>query len=120
MERRRHNRICTSIPVKIHVKIPESPKVSWTNFGVLKNLSYGGAYFTSNDTPPLKQGQIREFTITPTEEPPNFPGVTFINGTSRVIRVDSPSSGDHDIGVALELLSGTFCNMPIKSTSPVR
>jgi hypothetical protein len=116
MERRRNNRIWTSIPVKIHVKIPESPKVSWTNFGVLKNLSYAGAYFICNDTPPLKQGQIREFTITPIEEHPNFPGVNFINGTSRVVRIDSPKTGDQDIGVALEFVSAKFLAFVIKSS----
>ena len=116
MERRRHNRICTSIPVKIHVKIPESPEDSWINFGILKNLSYMGAYLISNDTPPLKQGQIREFTITPSEEHPNFPGVTFINGTSRVIRIDSPETGDHGIGVALEFVSTKLLDFLIKSS----
>ena len=116
MERRKHNRICTSIPVKIHVKIPESPEGSWTNFGVLKNLSYVGAYFTFNDTPPLEQGQIRDFTITPTEEHPNFWGVTFINGTSRVVRIDSPKAGDHDFGVALEFISAKFFDFLIKSS----
>jgi hypothetical protein len=116
MERRRHNRICTSIPVKIHVKIPESPEVSWTNFGVLKNLSYGGAYFIFHDPPPLQQGQIREYTITPIEEHPNSPDVTFINGTSRVVRIDSPKTGDHDIGVALEFVSANFFDFLIKSS----
>ena len=115
MERRRHNRICTSIPVKIHFKIPESPEVSWTNFGVLKNLSYWGAYFTFNDTPPLEQGQIRDFTITPTEEHSDFPGPNFINGTSRVVRIDSPKTGDHDIGVALEFISAKLFDFLIKN-----
>jgi hypothetical protein len=116
MERRRHNRICTSIPVKIHVNIPESPEVSWTSLGVLKNLSYGGAYCIFNDTPPLEPGQIREFTITPTEEHPNFPGVTFMNGMSRVVRIDSPKTGDHDIGVALEFVSAKLFDFLIKSS----
>ena len=115
MERRRHNRICTSIPVKIHVKIPESPEGSWTNFGVLKNLSYVGAYFTFNDTPLLKQGQIQDFTITPTEGHPDFPGANFINGTSRVVRIDSPKAGDHDFGVALEFISAKLFDFLIKS-----
>ena len=115
MERRRHNRIYTSIPIKIHVKLHESPEDSWTNFGILKNLSYIGAYFISNDTPPLKQGQIGEFTITPTEEHPNFPGFTFINGTSRVVRIDSPETGDHGIGVALEFVSANFPDFLKKS-----
>ena len=116
MERRRHNRICTSIPVKIHVKIPESPEVSWTNFGVLKNVSYEGAYFICHDPPALEQGQIREFTITSIEEHSNFPGGTFINGTSRVVRIDSPETGDHEIGVALEFVSAKFFDFLIKSS----
>jgi len=116
MERRRHKRIGTSIPVKIHVKIPESPEVSWTNFGVLKNLGYGGAYFISNHPPPLEQGQFREFTITPTEEHPNFWGVIFINGTSRVVRIDSPKTGDHDTGVALEFVSAKFFDFMVRSS----
>jgi hypothetical protein len=75
-----------------------------------------GAYFIFNDTPPLKQGQIREFTITPTEEHPNFPGVNFIYGTSRVVRIDFPKTGEHDIGVALEFVSAKFFDFLIKSS----
>jgi hypothetical protein len=116
MERRRHNRICTSIPIKIHVKIPKFPEIFWINLGVLENLSYGGAYFISHNTPPLEQDQIREFTITPIEEHPNFPGVTFINGTSRVVRIDFPKTGEHGIGVALEFISAKFLDFLIKSS----
>jgi hypothetical protein len=120
MERRRHRRLYIAIPIKFRIQLPESPEVSWVNSGVLKNISGGGFYFVSNDTPPLEPGQVREFTITPAEQIPGFPGTTFIVATRRVIRSDSPSSGGHDIGVTLELLSGTLCNIPIESTSPVR
>jgi c-di-GMP-binding flagellar brake protein YcgR len=116
MERRRHRRLYLSIPIKFRIQLPESPEVSWLNSGVLRNISVGGFYFVSHDTPPLEPGQVRNFTITPAEESPSFPGTTFIDATSRVVRIDSPSSGDHDIGVALELLSGTLCNIPIQST----
>ena len=116
MERRRHRRLNISIPIKFRIQIPESPEFSWLNSGVLRNISGGGFYFVSNDTPPLEPGQVRNFTITPAEESPGFPGTTFVDATSRVVRIDSPSSGDHDIGVAVELLSGTLCNIPIKST----
>jgi hypothetical protein len=105
-----------SIPIKLRIQLPESPEISWVNSGVLKNLSLGGFYFVSNDTPPLEPGQVRNFTITAAKESPSFPAGTFIDGTSRVVRIDSPSSGDQDIGVALELLSGTLCNIPINST----
>ena len=105
MERRRHKRVCTSIPVKILVQLPESTGGSWTNCGVLENISYGGAYFRSNDKPPLEQGQIGDFAITPTEEHPDFPGITFIDGTGRVVRIDPPQTGRNDIGVAVEFIS---------------
>jgi hypothetical protein len=116
MERRRHRRLYISIPIKLRIQLPESSEVSWENSGVLKNISLSGFYFVSNDTPPLEPGQVRDFTITPGEKGPGFPGATFIDATSRVIRIDSQSSGDQDIGVALELLSGTLCNLPIKAT----
>jgi hypothetical protein len=72
-----------------------------------------GAYFTFNDIPHLEQNQILYFAITPTEGHPDFPGANFISGMSRVVRIDSPSSGDYDIGVALEFLSKTLFNIPI-------
>ena len=91
-------------------------EVSWTNFGILKNLSYWGAYFMFNDNPPLEQGQIRDFSITSTEEHSDFPGANFINGTSRVVRIDPPKTGDHDIGIALEFISAKFFDFLIKSS----
>jgi c-di-GMP-binding flagellar brake protein YcgR len=116
MERRRHRRLNISIPIKFRIQIPESPEVSWVNSGVLRNISGGGFYFVSNDTPPLEPGQVRNFTITPTEEHSDFPGANFINGTSRVVRIDSPKTGDHDIGVALEFISAKFFDFLIKNS----
>jgi c-di-GMP-binding flagellar brake protein YcgR len=115
MERRRHRRLNIAIPIKFRIQIPESPEMSWVNSGVLKNISGGGFYFVSNNTPPLEQGQVRNFTITPADERLGFPGATFVDATSRVVRIDSPSPGDHDIGVALEFLSGNLCNIPFNS-----
>ena len=116
MERRKHNRICTSIPVKINVQRTESPKDSWITFGVLENISYDGAYFRANDKPPIEQGQLQHFAITPIEERPDFPDFTFIDGLGRVVRIDSPKTGDHDIGVALEFISAKFFDFLIKSS----
>jgi hypothetical protein len=114
MERRRHRRFDTSIPIKFRIRLPESPEVSWLNSGVLKNISGGGVYFMSNDTLPLEPGQIRDLTITPSGENLGFSNAPLINGTTRVVRIDPPKSGDHDIGVALEILSGTLYYIPLK------
>jgi hypothetical protein len=116
MERRRHRRLSLSIPIEFRIQLPESPEMSWVNSGVLKNISAGGFYFVSNDTPPLEPGQVRDFTITPADKRLGFPGATFIDAASRVVRIEFPSSGDHYIGVALEFLSGTLCNILINST----
>jgi c-di-GMP-binding flagellar brake protein YcgR len=113
MERRRYRRFDISIPIKFRIRLPESPEVSWLKSGVLKNISGGGVYFVSNDALPLEPGQIRDLTITPSGESPGFSGAPLINGTTRVVRIDPPRSGDHDIGVALELLSGTIYYIPV-------
>jgi hypothetical protein len=113
MERRRHRRFDTSIPIKFRIRLPESPEVSWLNSGVLKNISFSGVYFVTHDTLPLEPGQIRDVTITPSGESPGFSSGPLIHATTRVVRIDPPRSGDHDIGVALELLSGTLYYIPL-------
>jgi hypothetical protein len=113
MERRRHKRFDISIPITFRIRLPESPEVSWLNSGVLKNISFSGVYFVSHDTLPLEPGQIRELAITPSGESTGFFSRPLINGTARVVRIDPPRSGDRDIGVAVELLSGTLYYIPL-------
>ena len=108
MERRRHQRFYFSVPVKYRIQEPEFPEVSWTNFGVLKNISYGGIYFCSQDTPPLEPGHIRDFTFTSNAAQPQAPETTFIMAKGRVIRIEPPKPGYRDIGVALEFISVKF------------
>lgn len=108
MERRRHRRYRTSISIEFRIQPSDAPEVSWLNSGVLKNISLGGIYFVSNDTPPLEPGLIRDITITQSGEGFHAP---LIKGTSRVVRIDLPPSGGHNIGVALEFLSGTLFNI---------
>ena len=116
MERRSHRRQYLFIPIKFRMQLPENLEISYVNFGNLENISPGGVYFVSHDTPPLEPGQVRNFTITPADERLGLPGSTFIEATCRVVRVDPPRSDGYDIGVALQFLSGTLCNMPIHST----
>jgi hypothetical protein len=115
MERRRHKRINLSLPIKLRIQLPENQEISWVNFGVLKSISVGGVFFVANDTPPLEPGQIRNFTITPADERLGFPGKTFIEATCRVVRMSAPRLNGCDLGVALEFLSGTICNIPIQA-----
>jgi hypothetical protein len=78
MDRRKHRRLSLSIPIQFHVQLPENQGISWANSGNLENISTGGVYFVTNDTPPLKPGQVRNFIITPADEGLGFPGTTLI------------------------------------------
>jgi hypothetical protein len=113
MERRRHRRFETSIPINFRIRLPESPEVSWSTSGVLKNISFSGVYLVSHDTLPLEPGEIRDLAITVAGESPGFPRIPLINGASRVVRIDPPQTGNPDIGVAFELLSGNLYYIPI-------
>jgi c-di-GMP-binding flagellar brake protein YcgR len=117
MERRRHKRIYLSLPIKFRIQLPENQEISWVNSGVLKNISAGGVFFVANDTPPLEPGQVRNFTISPADERLGLSGKTFIEATCRVVRMPPPRLGGCDLGVALEILSGTLCDMPIQAVN---
>jgi hypothetical protein len=105
VERRRDKRVYPGFPIKCQIQVPESPEKPWMSFGVLKNISYGGLYFSSNDPPPLEEGQIRDFTFTYTKEQPTFPESDFIIAKCRVVRIDPPKPDhrDEDVGVALKI-----------------
>jgi hypothetical protein len=108
MEWRRIKRFFVGIPMTYKVNIPESLEIPWMGSGVVKNVSLIGLYFRSNDTPPLEEGQIRDFTFTSTKEHPNYPETDFIITKVRVIRIDPRGPGQQDIGVAIEFVSFKF------------
>jgi hypothetical protein len=102
VERRRHKRFYAGIPMTYQVHLPESPETAWKSSGVVENISHSGLYFRSNDPPPLKEGQLRDFTFTSTKEHPDFPETDFIIAKGRVVRLDPPEPGRPDPGVAIE------------------
>lgn len=104
-ERRRHQRFYTSIPIQYCVQLPESPEVCCIGRGVLKNVSHSGVYFISTDISPLKPNQIRDFIILSDKRDLKFSKIANIGARSRVVRIDPPQTGTHDIGIALEFLS---------------
>ena len=88
-----HQRFPTSIRIEYRVQIPESPEVSWIGYGVLKNVSFSGVYFQSSDTPPIEQGQIRNFTIMSADSHSNFSNTAYISSKGRVVRIEPPKQG---------------------------
>jgi c-di-GMP-binding flagellar brake protein YcgR len=114
MERRMNQRFYVGIPITYKVQVPESPENPWTGSGVLENISYGGLYFRSNDTPPLEEEQIRNFTFTFTKKHPTYPETDFIIAKCRVVRIDpqKPDHQDEDVGVALKFEFVSFKCIP--------
>jgi c-di-GMP-binding flagellar brake protein YcgR len=102
MERRRDKRVYAGIPMNYQVQVQEDPEVSWKSSGVVENISHGGLYFRSDDIPPLKEGQLRDFTFTSTKEHPDYPETDFIVAKGRIVRIDPPEPGQENTGVALE------------------
>lgn len=62
LEMRLHPRLYAALAMKYQVRLLESAK-SWDGEGTLKNISFGGVYFTCDDSLPLEPGQIRHFSL---------------------------------------------------------
>jgi hypothetical protein len=113
MERRSHQRFQTSIPIMVQAQISDPEAFPWINQGIVKNISYGGVYFTCHNISPfLRKHQIRQCIITSLLEKPNSPPL--FSGRIRVVRIDRLESGPHDSGVAFEFISGKFYGYHIK------
>lgn len=109
-DRRKNRRYIASIPIKFQVQAPKSVQ-SCVSLGVLKNISYGGAYFTSANISLLEKGQVQKFTIISLRD---TSGSAIFSGWIRVVRIDPPLPGHHYSGVALEFISGKFYGYHIK------
>jgi hypothetical protein len=113
MERRRHQRFQTSIPIVVQAQASDFKTFPWINQGNVKNISYGGIYFTCHLISPfLRRDQIRQCIITSLLEKPNSPPL--FSGRIRVVRLDRLESGSHDSGVAFEFIAGKFYGYHIK------
>jgi hypothetical protein len=113
MERRRHQRFQTSIPIMVQVLSSDFKTFPWINQGTVKNISYGGVYFTCHNISEfLKKDQIRECIIRSLLEKPDSPPL--FSGRIRVVHIDRLEPGSHDIGVAFEFMSGKFSGDHIK------
>ncbi len=113
MERRRHQRFQTSIPIMVQAQASDFKAFPWINQATVENVSYGGVYFTCNNIPPsLRKNQIRECIITSLLEKPN--SAPLFIGRIRVVRIEHLKSGSHDTGIAFEFISGKFFGHQIK------
>ena len=104
MEKRRFPRFKTSLPATYHVRNPKSGE-TWSGQGLLKNISIGGLYFTSEAPPPLEVGHIRDFDFdfdTPIPARVDFEADLALRG--RVVRIEQPGLEFAPFGIAVEFV----------------
>jgi hypothetical protein len=107
MDRRNYPRTDVSIPIKIQIRHLENPGEPWIGRGVLKNLSLWGIFFISDDKPPINQGDIRDFTFTPSHPLEEEPKLFMIRARGKVMRIET--SEDHTrVGVAVDVIAGPY------------
>jgi hypothetical protein len=107
MDRRAYPRTKVSNPIEFHVRQPDTPEEPWVGRGTLANLSLTGIYFVPDDQPPLKQGDIREFTFTLSHPIEGFSRPFIIKAKGEVMRIEI--SEDHTcFGVAVDFLTGPY------------
>lgn len=105
MDRRNYPRIESSIPIEFHVRHLEVTEEPWMGRGVLGNLSLTGIFFFPDNQPPLKQGDIRDFTFTLSHAIEGLSGPLSIKARGKVMRIEI--SENHTCpGVAVDFLTG--------------
>jgi hypothetical protein len=104
MERRRSHRLYTNLPVEYRLVLADQVS-RFASWGMMKNISQGGAYLEVDAPPGLIQGQVAHFTfisLSGTED-----AATIRLAAKGVIRrIDRPKRRESRFGLAVEFLSG--------------
>jgi c-di-GMP-binding flagellar brake protein YcgR len=112
MDRRKYPRTEATIPIEFNVRHPEATEEPWIGRGVLANLSLTGIFFFPDNQPPLKQGDIRDFTFTLPHAIEGLSRPSTIKARGKVMRIEI--SEDHTFpGVAVDFLAGPYFGEPI-------
>jgi hypothetical protein len=107
MDRRNYPRTGVSIPIEVNVWHLEATEEPWIGRGVLGNLSLTGIFFFPDNHPPLKQGDIRDFTFALPHAIEGFSRPSIIKARGIVMRIEI--SEDHIcLGVAVDFLTGPY------------
>ena len=107
MDRRNYPRIEASVPIEINVRDLEATEEPWIGGGVLANLSLTGIFFFPDNQPPLKPGDIRDFTFTLSHAIEGLFRPLIIKARGKVMRLEI--NEDHTCpGVAVDFLTGPY------------
>jgi hypothetical protein len=107
MDRRNYPRTEASIPIEFNVRHLEATEEPWIGRGVLANLSLTGIFFFPDNQPPLKQGDIRDFTFTLAHAIEGLSGPLIIKAQGKVMRIEI-SEDRTCLGVAVDFLTGPY------------
>ena len=101
---RRHPRLYAALAMKCQVSLLESER-SWDGAGTLKNISFGGVYFTCDDPLPLEVGQIRNFSLNPATPGDKLRQLSRLSARGLVVRVERPAPDQAALGIAVKFLT---------------
>ncbi len=103
-EMRQHERLSALIPLSYQVSKLESEE-SWQGEGLLKDISFGGVYFTCETPMPLERGQIRNFVIVTAAPREHLSQASRLTARGIVVRVERPAPNGATFGIAIKFLS---------------
>lgn len=104
LEMRLHPRLYTALAMKFQVSLLEKER-SWDGAGTLKNISFGGVYFTCDDPLPLELGQIRNFSLYPATPGDQWRQPSRLSARGLVVRVERPAPDQAALGLAVKFLT---------------
>jgi hypothetical protein len=110
-EQRRFPRLQLSLPVEYQIHAPESDE-SLAGHGIMRDISLSGAYFHVPDDLPWQPGQLLSLSFSAPHPFLDPSGLTRLQATGHVVRLDAPATEGALYGVAL-----TFLN-PLSFASP--
>lgn len=102
-EKRRHNRLVLSLPVRFHDAAAALGEESGGR-GVLKNISLSGLYFECPPPVDLKQGQVLQLSIAASLPSLDLLGTSHLAARGEVLRLDHLLGADRACGVAVRFL----------------
>ncbi|MDD2904347.1 MAG: PilZ domain-containing protein [Syntrophales bacterium] len=110
-EKRRHNRLVLSLPVRFHDVAAALGEESG-GLGVLKNISLGGLYFECPPPVELRQGQILQFDIAASLPALDILGTSHLTVRGEVLRLEHLLGADRACGVAVRFLEELSFSSP--------
>jgi PilZ domain len=105
VDRRNYPRTKASIPIEFEVLHLEATEEPWMGKGALANLSLTGIFFFPDNQPPLKEGDIKNFTFALPHAIEGFSRPIIIKARGKVMRIEI-SEDDTCLGVAVDFLTG--------------